>query len=398
MSDNKLSHKDVELLTKSKDVRSKIDVINKISNQYRGKEFGGKEQGLAEEIFRLLLRYAEIGVRKSIAENLMSADFVPRDILLSLAKDIDDVSRPILEFSELLTDDDLIEIVSTTPSTEAQVAISRRNSLSEVVSAALINTEKGEVIETLLQNNSANISEGSLVKVIDSFSNKEEVIEALVTRGSIPSELVVQLTRKVSNVIQTKLEKKYNCSFEKIGSLFAEGGEIAAFRFGNMKLFGDDLIDLINTLETNGQLEQALDPLHGKLTFILNELEPIGQFVPISAIALGNKTMFQICMSRITGVKYSNISKLVTDLDTGLKALFQRAALPESLYEAIRFAIYVINKMDEEAQKFGTPKAREDLHEFIKQIITQSKGKKIRNLSSIISIVRKHIERAQGEW
>lgn len=398
MSDNKLSQKDVELLTKSKDVKSKIEVINKISNQYRGKEFGGKEQGLAEEIFRLLLRYAEIGVRKSIAENLMSADFIPRDILLSLAKDIDDVSRPILEFSELLTDDDLIEIVSTTNSTEAQLAVSRRNSLPESVSAALVNTEKGEVVESLMNNNTAQVSEASLIKVIDSFSNKEDVIEALVTRGSIPSELVIQLTKKVSTVIQAKLEKKYNCSFEKIGSLFAEGGEIAAFRFGNMKLFGNDLIELINMLELNGQLEQALDPLHGKLTFILNDLEPIGQFVPVSAIALGNKTMFQICMSRITGVKYSNISKLVTDLDVGLKALFQRAALPEPLYDAVRFAIYVINKMDEEHAKFSTPKASEDLHEYIKQLITQSKGKKIRNLSSFISIVRKHIERAQGEW
>ncbi len=397
MSD-KLSSKDVELLTKSKDVKSKIEVINKISNQYRGKEFGNKEQGLAEEIFRLLLRYAEIGVRKSIAENLMSADYVPRDILLSLAKDIDDVSRPILEFSELLTDDDLIDIVSTTSSTDSQVAVSRRNSLSEAVSAALVNTEKGEVVESLMNNNTAEINDKSMVKVIESFSNKEEVIEALITRGSIPPELVVQLTKKVSNVIQAKLEKKYNCSFEKISGLFAEGGEIAAFRFGNMKIFGDDLIDLINMLEANGQLEQALDPLHGKLTFILNDLEPIGQFVPISAIALGNKTMFEICMSRITGVKYSNINKLVTDLDTGLKALFQRAALPEALFDAVRFALYVINRMDEEASKFSTPRAHEDLHEYIKQLITQSKGKKIRNLSSFISIVRKHIERAQGEW
>jgi uncharacterized protein (DUF2336 family) len=344
------------------------------------------------------MRYAEIGVRKSIAENLMSADFVPRDILLSLAKDIDDVSRPILEFSELLTDDDLIDIVSGASSMESQLAVSRRNSLSESVSAALVNTERGEVVGSLLENSTAQISESSLVRVIDSFSNKEEVIEALVTRGSIPSELVVQLTKKVSTVIRAKLEKKYNCSLDKISNLFAEGGEIAAFRFGNMKLFGNDLIELINMLEANGQMEQALDPLHGKLTFILNDLEPIGQFVPISAVALGNKTMFEICMCRIAGVKYSNVSKLISDLDIGLKALYEKAGLPEPLFDAVRFAIHVINGMDEEAKKFGTARARDNLHEYIKHLITQSKGKKIRNLSGFISIIRKHIERSQGEW
>lgn len=394
----KLSQKDVELLTKSKDVESKIAVINKISGQYRDKAFTGKEQGLAEEIFRLLLRYAEIGVRKSIAENLMSADFVPRDVLLSLAKDIDDVSRPILEFSELLTDDDLVDIINTANSTESQIAISRRNSLSESVSAALVNTEKGEVVTSLMENTTANIPESSLVKVIDSFSNKEEVVEALVTRGSIPPKLVVELTKKVSSVIRSKLEKKYNCSLDKISNLFSEGGEIAAFRFGNMKLFGNDLLELVNMLETNGQLEQALDPLHGKLTFILNDLEPIGQFVPISAVALGNKTMFEICMCRIAGVKYSNVAKLVADLDTGLKALYEKAALPEPLFETIRFALHVIHNMDDQAKKFGTQRARDNLHEYIKQLINQSKGRKIRNLSSFISIVRKHVERSQGEW
>jgi hypothetical protein len=396
--EEKLSKQDVELLTNGDDIESKVKVINKISNYYRGDEFGDKEKALAEEIYRLLMKYAEISVRKSISENLMSADSVPRDILISLAKDIDDVSRPILEFSELLTSDDLIDVIKNTQSTEAQLAISKRDSLPEEVSEALIDTEKTEVVGSLMENSTARIKNEDFQRVVDNFSNKEEVIEALVTRGSIPSSIVMEVTKKVSDVIKKKLETKYKCSFDKINNLFQESGEIAAFRFGNMKIFGDDLIELINMLEVNDQLEQALDPLHGKLTFILNDFEPIGQFVPVSAIALGNKTMFEICMSRITGVKFSNIRKLVIDLDHGLKALYERAGLPEPLFDAVRFSIWVIKKMDEEADKFGSPRSREDLHEYIKRIITLSRGKKIRNLSSFISIIKKHIDRQQGEW
>ncbi len=404
MSDmeEKLSRQDVELLTAGGDVESKLKVINKISGQYNGKEFSDKEKGLAEEIFRLLTKYAEISVRKSVAENLMSSDNVPRDILLSLAQDIDDVSRPILEFSELLTDQDLSEIIEGSPSTDKQVAIARRDGLSEDVTGKLIekDTKSGEgiVTESLLENNTARISEESYNKVVDSYSTKEEVIEALITRGSIPQSVVMSVTKKVSSAIQEKLEKKYDCSFENINTLFQESGEIAAFRFGNMKIFGDNLIELIGMLEVNGQLDQALDPLHGKLTFILNDFEPIGKFVPVSSIALGNKTMFEICMSRITGVKYNNIKKLVDDLDHGLKALYEKAKLPEALFDALRFSIYVIKKMEDEHKKFGTAQAKEDLHEYIKQLITLSRGKKIRNLSSFISIVKKHIDRTQGEW
>jgi hypothetical protein len=254
------------------------------------------------------------------------------------------------------------------------------------------------VVETLLSNSGAKISERSLLKVVESFSDKEEVIEALVTRGSIPASIVREVSVKVSQAIQNKLEKKYATSFHEINTLFRESGEIAAFRFGNMKIFGDELIELINMLEQNNQLESALDPIHGKLTFILNDIEPIGEFIPISAIALGHKTIFEICMSRVTGVKYSNIRKLVSDLDSGLKALYERSGLPEPLFDAVRFTLWVINKMDEEHENFGTARAREDLHEYCKKIITLSKGKKIKNLSSLVSIVRKHIDRQSGEW
>lgn len=400
--EEKLSRKDVELLTSSGDVESKLQVIDKISGQYRNSQFSDKEEALAEEIYRLLTKYAEISVRKSVAENLMSADNVPRDILLSLAKDIDDVSRPILEFSELLTDQDLSDIIQGSSSKEQQIAIARRENLSEDVSGQLVEKDMesgdGEITENLLENNTAKIDEESYNKIVDSYSTKEEVIEALITRGSIPSSVVMNVTKKVSNAIQNKLEKKYNCSFDNINELFKESGEIAAFRFGNMKIFGDDLLELINMLEINDQLEQALDPLHGKLTFILNDFEPIGRFVPVSAVALGNKTMFEICMSRIAGVKFSNIRKLVNDLDHGLKALCEKAGLPEPLYDALRFSLWVIKKMDDEAAKFGTPRAKDDLHEYIKQLITLSRGKKIRNLSSFISIIKKHIDRNQGEW
>ncbi len=395
---DKLSTDDVKMLTQQGNLETKIKVVDKISGQYATKGFSDKEKGLAEEIFRLLLKFAEVGVRKSLAENLMNTDSVPRDVLLTLAKDIDDVSRPILEFSQILTDEDLVEIIKTSNSTEKQIAISRREGLSENVSGALVEVNNEDVIASLLQNTTAQISEKDYENIADSHSNKEEIIESLITRGSIPSHIVVSITKKVSEVIRTKLEKKYSCNFDKINSLFKDSGEIAAFRFGNMKIFGEDLIELINMLESNNQLEQALEPIHGKLTFILNDFEPIGQFVPISAIALGNKTMFEICMARLAGVKFSNIRKLVTDLDHGLKALYDRANLPDALFEAVRFSIWVINQMDIESEKFGTPKAKEDLHEYIKKIISLSRGKKIKNLSSFISIVKKHIDRQDGEW
>lgn len=152
---DKLSKKDIELLTKEGSSEDKSKVIEKISSQYGKGGFSDSETSLAEEVFRLLLKYSEIGVRKSIAENLMNVDYIPRDILLSLAKDIEDVSQPILEFSDLLTDDDLLDIISSTENPSAQVSIASRASLSEQVSGALVDTKRDEVVENLLNNSGA---------------------------------------------------------------------------------------------------------------------------------------------------------------------------------------------------------------------------------------------------
>lgn len=397
-TEQKLTRADVELLTNSSDEKSKEQLVRKVAGNYSSSNFSESETKLAEEIFRLLVKYSEIGVRKAIADNLMTAENLPKDILMTLARDVDDVSRPILEFSDLLTSEDLISLIKTTDSDDKQLAISRRDSLPDDVSSALVETKKDNVIASLLSNETASIKESDYQKILDLHSNKEEVIESLITRGSIPSSVVLSITNKVSDAIKAKLEKKYETSFSSINGLFKESGEIAAFRFGNMKIFGDDLLDLVSMLESNQQLEKALDPLHGKLTFVLNDFEPIGKFVPISAVAIGHKTMFEVCVSRISGIKYNNVEKLVNDLDHGLKALYERVNLPDALFEAVRFSLWVIKKMDEEAEKFGSKKAQDDLHEYIRRLITLSRGKKIKNLSSFISIIKKHIQSQGGDW
>ena len=63
-------------------------------------------------------------VRAILAEEIKYLNCIPKDIALHLARDVESiVATPILEYSPLLSDADLIEIIASGPVQEVLVAI-----------------------------------------------------------------------------------------------------------------------------------------------------------------------------------------------------------------------------------------------------------------------------------
>ena len=106
---------------------------------------------MAEDIFRIMGKDTEVRVREALSQNLKENPNVPHDIAVSLAKDVDSVSLPVLQFSEVLSDADLIEIVRSQDPAKP-VAIAQRSSVSEFVSSVLVDTENSDVVMSLVSN------------------------------------------------------------------------------------------------------------------------------------------------------------------------------------------------------------------------------------------------------
>ncbi len=54
---------------------------------------------MAEQIFRIMVKDAEVRVREALAINLKENPNVPHDVAVTLAKDVDQVALPVLRFS-----------------------------------------------------------------------------------------------------------------------------------------------------------------------------------------------------------------------------------------------------------------------------------------------------------
>ncbi|MBL6958161.1 MAG: DUF2336 domain-containing protein [Rhodospirillales bacterium] len=120
------------------------------------------------ETLEILARDQMTRVREILSETLKDVADAPPEVIRTLAFDEElVVAGPVLEFSPVLTDEDLLEIIASGPMQGGVGAIARRDSVSEVVSDAVAETDDIEAIADLLSNDSAQIREETLDNLID---------------------------------------------------------------------------------------------------------------------------------------------------------------------------------------------------------------------------------------
>ncbi len=141
-------------------------------------------------------------IRAIIAEEIKKSDAVPKHIVSQLARDIEDiVSAPILEYSPLLNDDDLREIIAAGSSQSALIAIASREGVSGDVSDDLAATLEIPAVAALLTNQSAQIREDTLDQIINQAKKVKDLHRPLAVRG----ELSVRAMKRISSFVASAL-------------------------------------------------------------------------------------------------------------------------------------------------------------------------------------------------
>src|SRR3546814_7798053 len=159
-------------------------------------------RSLAEDIFRKLAADAELLVREALSANLKTTADLPHDLALALARDVDSVSLPLLKYSEVLTDDDLIAIVRGKDAAAQQVAIAQRPTVSTAVADALIDTGNETAVARLVANAGADLTEAALGRVITSYQGSEAVAESIARRPNLPPAIFEHLVSAMSQQLQ----------------------------------------------------------------------------------------------------------------------------------------------------------------------------------------------------
>lgn len=103
----------------------------------------------------------QMEARKIFAERAARTMSLPRQFAVKLAMDDISVARPILRYSPVLADEDLLQVIGM-DSLPHQIVIAGRALVSQAVADALVTTNNPEVITILLENFEAKVSRESM--------------------------------------------------------------------------------------------------------------------------------------------------------------------------------------------------------------------------------------------
>ena len=232
---------------------------------------------LTEETLERLARDQLPRIRRILAEEIKMLDCVPKRVIDLLARDIEDVAAPILEYSPLLSDADLVEIVSTAQARFALTAIAKRRPLSANVSEAIATALDVPAVAALLANSSAQIREPTLEKIIDHGSRIKEWHLPLVLRNDLSQRAICRIAGFVSASLLDKLATKHRLD-EKTRAQLAKGARARI----------DEPEDILSDPAVSAALEVGALFREGKLddAYVEKAVESGKREVVIAALAL----------------------------------------------------------------------------------------------------------------
>lgn len=137
-----------------------------------------------DEVLCQLAELVESEARAHVAGVLSRLDRAPGTVVVKLASDTIDVARPLLEFSNVLSDDDLIEIVHN-KSEDHRVAIATREAVGERVGEAIVDRGGRASVVELVRNKAAQLGEGTLEKLVERASKDSELAADLRGRTEV---------------------------------------------------------------------------------------------------------------------------------------------------------------------------------------------------------------------
>lgn len=341
-----LSKSDVVRLLSDPSPASRVDLAAKVARQFDA-ELTDSERQIAEDIIRVMARDAVTRVRSSLAENLKASRSLPRDVALTLARDVEDVAIPILSVSTVLTDSDLVELIRA-GSDGKHEAIAKRPGVTSVVADALIDHGSEGAVAALVANDTAQIGERGLNKVIDRFGTSEKVQDPLVRRQQLPVTVAERLVAVVSERLQDYLVTHHDLPAKAAADLILRSRERAT-------------VSLLSDQNDEAELER-----------LVSQLNNAGRLTPsliVRALCTGDIAFFEAAMSLLARVPLGNTRLLIHDAGRlGLKSLYEKAGMPAALLPACRIAIDVVRETPFDGEDRDRERHR---RRVIERILTQ---------------------------
>ena len=208
-------------LARSRDEEVRAELARKIARL-----LPGLTQAASEEVRQLTLETLQYladdelpRIRAILAEGIKSLSCVPRNLVQKLAHDVECVSVPILEYSPLLCDTDLIDIITTMGAHYTLLAIAKRRPLAAAVSEVIVAAQDIPAVTELLNNADAHIRNKTLEKIVEQAESIGTWQEPLVLRAGLSQRAMRRIAGFAGAALIERLAQRHDLDERTRGHL-----------------------------------------------------------------------------------------------------------------------------------------------------------------------------------
>lgn len=277
------------------------------------------EDELYSEVFTGLLTDMETAVRAELSHRFSTRLNAPRSLIRRFALDEIEVAAPVLQVSQVLTDEDLLDVVRTQGQAHLR-AVSRRAGVSEVVSDVVVARSDDETLHTLLGNEGASLSRQASENAVDRARVNPALHAVVVERRTLPHDLLNEMYFAVESELRRRIVAR-NASLDP--ELLDSAIATALSRLGT-----EDGILPRDYLDAMAQVKAA----RAGRTLTSIEIARI--------LRSGNQTAFRIALSEVSAVDFYTVSRIMEqgEID-GLAVLCRAANLDGPLFLTIALSV-----------------------------------------------------------
>jgi uncharacterized protein (DUF2336 family) len=345
-----LTKKDVERLLTDPSADVRADTARKMAEDFQDEAFSPEQRDMALQIFEIMAKDAEVRVRMALSEHLKECSDIPRDIALALAQDVDDVAVPFLEFTDALSDADLIEIIQSVGDAK-QFAVARRSSVSSELAESLVEVGSEQVVTTLLSNEGAAVTEKTLEVALDRYAQSDAVSTSVTHRPGLPVHIAERLVNMVSENLARHLGNHQSLSPDITSDLVLQVRERAMLGLVDPRFGSGDAEKLVRSLDENGRLTGS---------------------IILRALCFGDIGFFEAALARLAGVPLTNAQILVHDVTRrGIQALWDKAGMPKGLFPAVAVGMEIVAEMGYDGEAHDRERFR---RRMLERVLTQCEG------------------------
>jgi uncharacterized protein (DUF2336 family) len=271
----------------------------------------------AEGALLMLLDDPSPLVRQAMAETFARSLDAPAAIVQALSVDQPNVALPVLEFSPLLIDADLVDIVATGDDA-VQCAIARRISLPASVCAAIAEVGCAAASLELIENPNAELAPFSWDRIVERHGHLAAIREAMLVLDDLPAATRAALVGKLSQTLAQFVVARNWLSADRAERITTEARDRSTLNIAAGSR-DEDMQGLVRHLRLTGQLTAGLI---------------------LRALLSSNLDLFDAALAELADLPRSRVSALLHERGgNSLHALLRRAGLPEATFAAFQVAL-----------------------------------------------------------